>query len=398
MSGSAEHAVPLDSIVDLAAHLVRIPSRAGIDPVEPILDAAAAWLERRGLAPTRLRNAQDQDVALLLRLDGRAPGPAILLNACLDTAPFGDDARWHASPTSGHIADGRLWGRGAADSKIGVAILAHVARHLAAMPQRPRGTVYVLFDADEHTGAFGGVRAFVRQAAALPAGAVLGYPGDKGLTLGSRGFWRVKLHVAGRAAHSGATDDRGVNALSTAAALIAAIDAQPPPRGSEAPFDFGPCATVTRIAGGEGFSVVPDRAVCNLDIRLTPGFDRAAARSWLERIVGAVDRRVAAPAATRIEAVDHWPPYAVAPDHKLVTSFRRASRQAFGRDLPAFVCGPSNIGNLLAAHGVPTICAPGVACGNVHGTDEYAELASVSRVYRMSCAAVVAFLDGADGD
>ena len=35
-------------------------------------------------------------------------------------------------------------------------------------------------------------------------------------------------------------------------------------------FSFGPKVTVTEIGGGEGFSQVPDRASCSLDMRLTP--------------------------------------------------------------------------------------------------------------------------------
>jgi succinyl-diaminopimelate desuccinylase len=392
MPNAIESPVPFDSIVALASRLVAIPSRAGLDPVEPILDCAAAWLEQHDLAPQRLHDEQGRPVALLLRLDGAQPGPAICLNACLDTAPFGDEARWRVHPAAGLVENGKLWGRGAADSKTGVAILAHVARFLATTPALRRGTAYVLFDADEHTGAFGGVRSFLRQATPRPDGVALGYPGDDGLTIGSRGFWRAKLHVAGAAAHSGATTARGTNAIVKAAALVAAIDTQPPPRGADNLFTFGPCATITRIEGGEGFSQVPDRAVCNLDIRLTPGFAREAAEAWLERIVAAIDRRLPSPAATRIEPVDHWPAYAVDPGHPLVASFLHASRRSFGRDMPTVVCGPSNIGNLLAAHGVPTICAPGVAHANVHGTDECAELSTIASVYAMYCAAVLEFL------
>jgi succinyl-diaminopimelate desuccinylase len=389
-------AIPLDSIVSLASRLVSIPSRAGIDSTEPILNEAAAWLGRHGLAARRLHDAQGRPVALLVRIEGREAGPAICLNACLDTAPFGDENRWRASPSSGLVADGKLWGRGAADSKMGVSILAHAARFLSTTPSLSRGTVYVLFDADEHTGAFGGVKVFLKHATPRPLGAALGYPGDDALIVGSRGFLRAKVHVAGQAGHSGAVTDRGMNAISKAAALIDAIDGQPPSHGADHLFTFGPCATVTRIEGGEGYSQIPDRVVCNVDIRLTPGFALDAARSWLQQRVDLTDARLPSPSPTRIELVDHWPAYAVDTSHPLVAAFLQASRHAFGRDMPTFVCGPSNIGNFLAAQGVPTVCAPGVAHANVHGTDEYADLSTVPNVYSMYCAAVLDFLHRCD--
>jgi acetylornithine deacetylase/succinyl-diaminopimelate desuccinylase-like protein len=144
---------------------------------------------------------------------------------------------------------------------------------------------------------------------------------------------------------------------------------------------------VTRIEGGEGFSVVPDHASCHIDIRLTRAFDGEQAARWLEAIVHAVDPH------GRIETVDHWPAYLASPDDRLVRSFAAAAATAFGRTVATDVCGPSNIGNLLAARGVPTICAPGVSFANMHAVDEWAEIASMAPVYAMYCDAARRFLD-----
>ena len=62
------------------------------------------------------------------------------------------------------------------------------------------------------------------------------------------------------------------------------------------------------------------------------------------------------------------------------------------RGFIADVCGPSNIGNLLAARGVPTVCAPGVSFGNMHAADEWADIASIGPVYTMYCDAALRFL------
>ncbi len=140
------------------------------------------------------------------------------------------------------------------------------------------------------------------------------------------------------------------------------------------------------MEGGEGFSVVPDRATCHIDIRLTRQFDAVQATRWLEGIVRAVDGQ------GRIERVDHWPAYLVDPGHNLVASFAAAAERAFGRRIATDVCGPSNIGNLLAARGVPTICAPGVSFGNMHAADEWADIDSVEPVYAMYCDAALRFL------
>ena len=377
----------LGSIVQLASRLVATPSCGGIDSPEPVLQLVHGWLSDQGLRPRLLQDAAAKPVAVLVEIAGAAPGPLLCLDACIDTAPAGDLEQWSDPPFSGEVSDGRLKGRGAADSKAGVAILANVARHMA-LTGLPRGALHVLFDADEHTGRFGGVRAYLDGLSRMPDAVSLGYPGNDCIVVGSRGFLRAKLHFSGKATHSGAIERTGVNALTKAAAFALKVAEADLPAPQDAAFPFGPAATVTRIEGGEGFSVVPDHASCYIDIRLTRAFDEARAARWLEDIVRSVDPQ------GRIETVDHWPAYLVSPDDALVRSFTAAAAKAFGRPVATDVCGPSNIGNLLAARGVPTICAPGVSFANMHAADEWAEIASVAPVYGMYCDAAVGFLGG----
>ncbi len=376
---------PIDSIVQLASRLVATPSCGGIDSPQAVLGTVHAWLVNNHLEPRLLRDGEGKDVAVLVEITGPAVGPVLCLDACIDTAPAGDLDQWTEPPFCGAVRGQRLLGRGAADSKSGVAILAHVARHLAEQ-SIPRGSVHVLFDADEHTGRFGGVRAYLEFISRPPDAVSLGYPGNDCIVVGSRGFFRAKLHFTGRAAHSGEIERTGVNALNKAAAFALKVAASAFPETHDAAFPFGPAATVTHLSGGEGFSVVPDHASCNIDIRLTREFDGDKAMRWLEEIVHAIDPQA------RIETIDHWPAYLVDPDHGLARSFVAAAERAFGRRIATDVCGPSNIGNLLAARGVPTICAPGVSFGNMHAANEWADIESIAPVYAMYCDAALRFL------
>jgi succinyl-diaminopimelate desuccinylase len=378
---------PVDSIVKLASRLVATPSCAGIDLPDDALEVARAWLGENGLRPRLLRDGEGRPVAILVEIESDSPGPVLCLDACIDTAPAGDRGQWSEPPFSGAVRGRRLLGRGAADSKVGVAILAHAACHLVRTGL-PRGAIHLLFDADEHTGRFGGVRAYLATVARLPDAVSLGYPGNECVVVGSRGFLRARVVFTGKAAHSGETARTGVNALSKAAGFALEVEQARLPVFHDPAFPFGPVATVTRLEGGEGFSMVPDRATCHIDIRLTRAFAEAEAARWLDEAVGSVD------AQARIETVDHWPAYLVDADASLARSFIDAAARAFDRPVPADVCGPSNIGNLLAARGIPTICAPGVSFGNMHAADEWADIDSIVPVYRMYGDAVRRFLQG----
>ena len=268
---------PVADIVDLAARLIRLPTQGGIDPAGPALSEMAGWLAGAGLAPELLAGADGRPIAVVATVEGARPGPAWCLDACIDTAPVGDRAAWTVDPFGGTVADGRLWGRGAADCRIAVATFAHLAAALSAERERMAGSLRVLFDADEHTGRFGGVRAFAERYPDT-AGVFIGYPENDQINLGARGFWRARIAVFGEAAHSGAAGLAGANAAVRAAALVRDLAALGlPDADPAADFPLPPKATVTSIEGGSGFSVVPDRVTVGLDIRLTPAFDAGAA-------------------------------------------------------------------------------------------------------------------------
>jgi succinyl-diaminopimelate desuccinylase len=381
---------PLHSIVELLARLVQTPSRAGEDDLAPVAGCITQWFEARGLPYQALRAADGAPLGLYAECRGGHPGgPWVVLDATLDTAGFGDPAAWAHPPTSGQVVGGWLHGRGSADSKAGVALFAHLLQAWAAADRsRMAGRFGVLFDLDEHSGGFGGARAFFGtplgdEPPPRPDIVVIGYPGDDQIVTGGRGFLRARLQVAGIAAHSGATGHRGLNAIDRAVQLAGTLAALPLP-GPDALLGLPPQLTLTGIdGGGPGFSQVPDRCELRLDLRLTAAFDDAAARALLTQAVQAADAAHPQAAATRIEWIDGWPPYRVPDTHPMVAALQAASAAEHGTPLPTQVVGPSNIGNYLAGLGVPALCGYGVRGEGIHATDERVALDSIAPVWRI---------------
>ncbi len=380
--------VPVDSIVSLLQALVRTPSRAGVDSMAPVVQVMQDWLAGRGLRVRRLEGADGSVLGLHAEVRGNLDGPWIVLDATLDTAGFGDERTWDLPPASGECRDGWLHGRGSADSKAGAALFAHLLEDFARRGEAFGGRLGVLFDVDEHTGGFGGARAFFERGvdgepAPRPDGVFIGYPGPERIMTGGRGFLRARLVVHGVAAHSGATKRRGVNALSRAAALVRALEAEPLPP-ADAGFGLPPQLTCTGLAAGDGgFGQVPDRAELRLDIRLTPAFDAARARAWVTEVVRREDLRCAGAPETSIDWVPGWPAYRVPDAHPLVRALREAAQAESGVELPTAVAGPSNIGNYLAGLGVDALCGYGVLGEGTHAANERIALDSLMPVYRV---------------
>ncbi|MDD3450022.1 MAG: M20/M25/M40 family metallo-hydrolase [Gammaproteobacteria bacterium] len=358
----------LQSMTDLLGELVSHPSRAGVDDCAPVLDAISGWLRRHGIPHEWVRDPAGRPLGLAGGIEGGRPGPAYLLDATADTAPFGDPGAWRHPPDRPTIEAGWLYGRGSADSKAGIAVFCHVLAELLPGRRRLAGGVNFVFDVEEHTGTFAGIRAYMaKRLERRPAGVMIGYPGNDRLVVGARGFLRAQLVVRGIGAHSGSSSRRGINAIDRARVLLDRLAAAPlpPPDGA---FPLPPRITATGIRGGGSYSLVPDRCELELDIRLTPAFNDGAARALLQSAVARLDGDGAP--ATGIRWQPGWPAYRLEDGSPLAAALSEAARDAFGRTVPQGVAGPSCIANYLHTLGIPATAGLGVTYRNVHAADE----------------------------
>jgi succinyl-diaminopimelate desuccinylase len=391
-AATADGVVLRDEIVRLIQDLVRIPSQGFHDPLDPILDALAGWHDTHGLSWRFLDDRSGRRVALLASVDSGRPGPTLCLDACLDTAPVGWPEAWRDDPFSARIVDGKIYGRGVADSKAAVTIFSHLAREFARSQRLARGVLHFLFDGDEHTGGFGGVKAFVEgplKGSPAPALVAVGYPGNDKIVIGARGFFRVRVHTFGDEVHSGSSSrDTSQNAVLKMARLLDLLSREPVPAEPDPDFSFGPTLSPTAIRGGSGFSQIPGYCQANVDVRLTPGFGAEAARRLIAGAVARIDETFPTGRPSSFDELESWPWYKLDRETEAVRILRQCAERELGRTVRLAVGGPSNIGNYLAARGIPAICGFGVTYENLHGANECVDIDSILPVYRTYRAAI----------
>jgi len=133
--------------------LVRIPSVSADPAAAPHVWASAAevaaLLRQAGLPEVDVLTAGDSRPAVLGRIPAPPGAPAVLLYAHHDVQPPGDPAGWDSDPFEPAERDGRLYGRGVADDKAGVAV--HLAALRAHDDRLPVG-VTVLVEGEEEVG------------------------------------------------------------------------------------------------------------------------------------------------------------------------------------------------------------------------------------------------------
>ena len=211
--------------------LVRIPSCAfpGFPPAEVLRGArrTAEILRDAGYTEVELLELPDGPPAVYAEAAGPPGAPTVLLYAHYDIQPAGDLAAWTSPPFEPEVRDGRLYGRGAADDKSGVAIHAAVLR---AFNGTPPCTVRVIVEGEEECG--GAFEEYPRaNPAVFDADAIVVADvgnialGEPTLTTALRGVVMATVHVRTLAGpvHSGMFGGPAPDALMALITLLATL-------------------------------------------------------------------------------------------------------------------------------------------------------------------------------
>jgi acetylornithine deacetylase len=195
---------------------------------------------------------------------GPADTPALMLNGHLDVV--GVEGMVH-TPFDAEIRDGRIYGRGAADMKGGIAAMCAAATACGADATRQLLVTAVVDEEYESLG----MRALIASGTSAEA-AIVTEPTRLAICPAHRGFVWMDVTLRGRAAH-GSRYDIGVDAITHAGLLLAELDALESTRhaGLRHSLLGRTSLHASMIEGGVGMSTYPE--VCRLAIerRTLPG-------------------------------------------------------------------------------------------------------------------------------
>lgn len=380
--------------LDLARRLVRTPSvyRPGDPAANETAVAALVATELRSLGlDVHVEDAAPGRPNVIGDWVGRGAGPMLILEGHSDVVTEGDLAAWSIPPFEGVVAEGRLYGRGAADMKGGVAAAIAAVRAIRDGAAGLPGRIRIAVVADEE-GMMTGIKSFIRNGWAKDAcGAIICEPEANDVCLVQKGALRAIARFQGKMAH-GAMPKTGISPIPAAAVFAEALrtlERRYVMRHGAHELLGEPSVTPTVLRAGDlaQLNVIPAEAVVGIDVRTIPGQNHRVIR---DDLADAVATAAAGSAGCRgeLDVIEERPWTETPPEAAVVDAVERACRRVQGRPpRRRGVPGATDGTFLLAWGGVPIVT---IGPGDVtipHQADEFVTVADLVAAARIFAAA-----------
>jgi succinyl-diaminopimelate desuccinylase len=395
--------IDADELIALTRDLVRIPSV--VRPGDPTATEAAVaahverWLRTEGF-DVEVHEVTSGRPNVLASIGASSAGPTLLLEGHTDVVTEGDAREWSHPPFGGDLVDGRIYGRGSADMKSGLAAAMVAAAAIKRSGARLGGRLIVGALVDEEGDMLGARHLCTTALGRELSAAIICEPEQNELCLEQRGVVWARVTVRGKMAH-GAMPEAGINPITALGALLReapALERRLRRLCRRSPHLRPPTVTPTMaqapVQGLPQSNVIPSTAQATLDIRLTPGPDADAVAKEID--VACQRAMEACPGAT-VE----WQPvngYRMATrverSEPLVRAMGRGVRQATGKP-PRFggVPGSTDGTILRMTLGIPIVtCGPGHRL-IPHQVDEHVEVTELVDAARIYVASALNFLE-----
>ncbi len=297
------------AVIDLASRLVRCNSvwdpQAGTSEAQTAA-LVAGWAREQGFAVIVEEVAPGRPNVIV----GWTAGPGertLMFEGHTDVVTPGDLSCWEHDPFSAHIENGRMFGRGANDTKGNLAAMLVAMAALKASKIHLAGSIVGGVLCDEE-GMMSGVHHFIEQGHAdRVSAAIICEPQDGLVSIAQKGAVRARFRVDGRMSH-GAMPLSGLNPAPAVARLIdgladlerTAVEAVGHHSLLGWP-SFTPTVVRAPAQGPPQLNVVPGEAEILVDVRTLPEQDHDAIRRSLSQLA----RQSASRANQRSRNIDH---------------------------------------------------------------------------------------------
>ena len=407
-----------EEVVEVCSQLIQRPSENPPGRTDGCVEYIKGYFDGLGIT-NEVYQRDEGKPNIVARVKGSS-GRKILWVGHNDVVPVGEPESWKYPPFSGTVADGKVWGRGASDMK-GSNASAMIAARVLTEVGCPHDVDF-WFTADEEVGGGAGARWLADEKIFEGEVAIIGDasgcdPGQVNVGVGHKGGIGSSLTADGKTAH-GSTPYLGDNAIDKLLKVIPYVrrlsefrldvpaDLEPilestteymlkddtlddeQRKAVERLFYYPSGPSLNIIHGGVKSNVVPDRAECRFDIRLTPGIDAMKVKERLEALVAEAN----VPGVTLVATAAPRVGYYEKADEPSVISLAKAVERVTGEKPPLTLMPwgtdatsiKRNIKTERHPDGIPNLLFGPMLRDQLHQSNEYVttgNLVTAAKVY-----------------
>jgi len=270
-------------------------------------------------------------------LEGEGPGKTLLMEGHTDVVTAGDPDEWTMDPFGAEVKDGRIYGRGACDTKGNLAAAVMAVKAIQDAGITFMGRIMLCIPVDEE-GLMLGIKSFINRGWADNVdAAIICEPEENHLCIAQKGALRIALRVLGKMAH-GAMPLAGINPNWGMAAVIMELEKLQQAevdRLGKSQFLGYPSITPTILRaprkGEAQINVIPKECYATLDIRTIPGQEHRVLIRQIQEILN----RVAAERPdfkAEMEVLEERPWTHTNQEEPIVTAMAKAYRVITGKE------------------------------------------------------------------
>ncbi len=376
-------------IIKFTQELIRTPSQNGMDSEERIAKLVFDKLMKFGFSPKIIGSRKHPSVICFIKK--KNPKKTIWLESCLDTVPAGDLRKWEVNPFEGKILGNKLYGRGAADSKIGIALFSYLAKELSE-DSSFQGNIFLGFDANEQSGVFSGMKEIIKFVPRANV-CILGYQSRKEISIGARGWLRIKLITFGMSAHTGSRHHKGINAIHKAIEALSKVLKIKFKEQKNKLFKYGNSINIVSIRGGVAINVVPDKCEAIIDIRITPPENYISVFRKLDKRLKIIQKNSKG-FKYQMRIIQKMNPFVSNPNYPFLKTLARNAKKILKENIPLTTMGAGSVGNLISQkRNIAIVNSFGVRCGNIHAPNEWVDILDIQKIFQIYKDSLIEFVD-----
>ncbi|NHJ41027.1 MAG: M20 family metallopeptidase [Asgard group archaeon] len=297
----------------------------------------------------------------------------IVLSGHLDTVPIGDESKWKYPPLEMTDVDGKLFGRGTADMKGGIASLIAVMDAISRSDINLNHKIVFAGTADEEVGMNG---AFLLKEKGVMDKAdclIITEATDLKVGIAEKGPYWVRITIKGKAAH-GSMPEKGINAIYGACDILKELKANIPNEINEL---LGKTTlNVGVICGGSKINVVPEDCSFDCDYRLIPEVNENSFLNSISKLLKKIN--ATSDFKARFELSHKVPAIATNIDEPIVRGMLDWSKEITGKKTkPIGLTYATDAAALIPPKKIPFIILGGGSPSILHQTNEYVHLSDL---------------------